>query len=179
MVIREKLKNTITLLRQNGCENAVFEANLLMRSVMSLSATDLVIHHTSELPADKEHELDTLVQRRICGEPLQYIIGTQEFMSLEFIVDRSVLIPRADTETLVEFLLKQMNGKGSGLRFMYRYLHTLHLARNGFTDNNCSCRTDYNRPDSRTERCYRYACRRNGYGIFNGYSYVECRRRMG
>lgn len=112
MVIREKLKNIIAMLRENGCENAVFEANQLMRSVMNLSATDLVIRHTSVLPTDKEQEIDALVKRRICGEPLQYIIGTQEFMSLEFIVNRSVLIPRADTETLVEFLLEQMNGKG-------------------------------------------------------------------
>ena len=112
MVIREKLKNIINILRENGCDNPVFEANLLMRSVMNLSATDLVIRHTSVLPTDTEQEIDVLVKRRLCGEPLQYIIGTQEFMSLEFIVNRSVLIPRADTETLVEFLLEQMKGKG-------------------------------------------------------------------
>ncbi|MDD6734888.1 MAG: peptide chain release factor N(5)-glutamine methyltransferase [Clostridiales bacterium] len=112
MVIREQLTKTIAKLREYGCDNAVFEAHQIMRFVLKLSATDLVIQHQCSLSIEQEAEINTLTDRRTAGEPLQYILGTQEFMSLEFLVDRSVLIPRADTETLVEFVLDKMSAKG-------------------------------------------------------------------
>ena len=96
MVIREKLKEMIGVLRQYGSDNAVFEAHQLMRFATNFSATDLVIHHSDKLTDEMQKKIDALIKRRTGGEPLQYILGTQEFMSLEFYVNRSVLIPRAD-----------------------------------------------------------------------------------
>ncbi len=112
MVIREKLKEMIGVLRQYGSDNAVFEAHQLMRFATNFSATDLVIHHSDKLTDEMQKKIDALIKRRTGGEPLQYILGTQEFMSLEFYVNRSVLIPRADTETLTEYVLDAMRGKG-------------------------------------------------------------------
>lgn len=112
MVIREKIKLTADKLKSAGNDNAVFEAHQLMRHVTEMSATDLVINHGNELTRAQEEMLDSMTVRRMHGEPLQYILGVQEFMSLEFLVNRSVLIPRADTETLVEYLLETMRGKG-------------------------------------------------------------------
>ena len=105
MVIKELLQNSITKLRESGNDNPVFEAHAIFRHVLSLSATDLVLMHDKKISKSHEKKLSDFLKRRIQGEPLQYILGTQEFMSLEFKVTPSVLIPRADTETLVEYVI--------------------------------------------------------------------------
>ncbi len=115
MVIKELLKDIIHTLRENGNENPVFEAHQLLRYVTKLSATDLVLMHERPVKKRDADALSLLVKRRISGEPLQYILGTQEFMSLEFKVCKDVLIPRADTETLVEYVLEHTKNKGFSL----------------------------------------------------------------
>ncbi len=115
MVIKELLKNTTQKLRESGNDNPVFEAHQLVRHVTGLSATDLVLKHNT--PCKKQHIdlIQQLTDRRILCEPLQYILGTQEFMSLEFDVTPDVLIPRADTETLVEYVLDKTKNKSLSL----------------------------------------------------------------
>lgn len=105
MVIKELLQNSIAKFRESGNDNPVFEVHALFRHVLSLSATELVLSHDKRLSKQQEKKLSAFIDRRLSGEPLQYILGTQEFMSLEFKVTPSVLIPRADTETLVEYVI--------------------------------------------------------------------------
>ncbi len=115
MVIKEFLKITTENLRSGGNDNPVFEAHLLVRHVMGFSATDLVLSHDKEVDEKYIALLESLIKRRLEGEPLQYILGTQEFMSLEFKVTPDVLIPRADTETLVEYVIDKTKNKGISL----------------------------------------------------------------
>lgn len=115
MVIKELLQNSVTALRESGNDNPVFEAHALFRHVLSLSATDLVLMHDKKISKNHEKKLLAFLERRISGEPLQYILGTQEFMSLEFKVTPSVLIPRADTETLVEYVIDKKKNDGFSL----------------------------------------------------------------
>lgn len=115
MVIKELIKNTIDALRESGNDNPVFEAHQLIKFVTKMDATELVIAHGDKVSKKVETELSSLLSRRTKKEPLQYILGSQEFMSLEFFVDKNVLIPRADTETLVEFVLEKMQNKGFSL----------------------------------------------------------------
>lgn len=115
MVIKELLQNSIAKLRESGNDNPVFEVHALFRHVLSVSATDLVLMHDKKLSKQQEKKLLTYLDRRLSGEPLQYILGTQEFMSLEFKVTPSVLIPRADTETLVEYVIDQKKNDGFSL----------------------------------------------------------------
>lgn len=115
MVIKELLQNSITKLRESGNDNPVFEAHALFRHVLSLTATELVLMHDKKIPKQQEKKLLAFLERRLSGEPLQYILGTQEFMSLEFKVSPSVLIPRADTETLVEFVIDKKKNDGFSL----------------------------------------------------------------
>lgn len=115
MVIKELLQNSITRLRESGNDNPVFEVHALFRHVLSVSATDLVLMHDKKLSKQQEKKLLTYIERRLSGEPLQYILGTQEFMSLEFKVTPSVLIPRADTETLVEYVIDRKKNDGFSL----------------------------------------------------------------
>lgn len=111
MVIRELLDEAVKTLKSAQNENPIFEAHLTVRTVLNLSALDIVLKAKDEV-SDKD--IDTvrkILLRRIKGEPLQYILGTQEFMGLNFSVNPSVLIPRADTEILTEYVLSYFAGK--------------------------------------------------------------------
>lgn len=109
MVIRELIKKTCDRLKASGIENALFEAHLIIRHVTKMSQLDLVLNHNSDADIFSD-EVDSILNRRENHEPLQYILGTQEFMSLEFLTEKDVLIPRSDTEALVEFVLEQKKG---------------------------------------------------------------------
>ena len=113
MVIRDLLKETAYNL--SSIENHLFETHLILRTVLKLSPIDLVLAHNNEVGEEDIRRVRDMVLRRLSGEPLQYILGTQEFMGLEFAVDKSVLIPRSDTETLVEALLSHLGGKGASV----------------------------------------------------------------
>jgi release factor glutamine methyltransferase len=76
------------------------DAELLLAAAASLTRTQLIVGH--ELPADAVARFDALVARRAAGEPVAYLLGRREFWSLEFAVDPAVLVPRPETELLVE-----------------------------------------------------------------------------
>lgn len=85
------------------------DAQLLLLHAMGRPARErawLLAHDGDELPATAQSLLNACVQRRASGEPLAYITGHQEFFGLDLLVDARVLIPRPDTETLVEWALE-------------------------------------------------------------------------
>ena len=111
MVRRELLKETADSL--SDIDNYMFEAHLIVRSVLKVSPMDLVLSHKTEVPDDDIALVRSYVKRRLLGEPLQYILGEWEFMGLEFYVEKDVLIPRSDTEILVETVLKYLKSNGA------------------------------------------------------------------
>lgn len=113
MVIRELLTETAKTLENK--ENHMFEAHLILRSILKMSPMDLVLSHKKEVDADTAEAVRAAAKRRADGEPLQYILGTQEFMGIEFYVEKDVLIPRADTETLVETVLGHLAKRGASV----------------------------------------------------------------
>lgn len=104
MIIKE-LKWGEAELEKQGIENPRFEADLLLAFVLGLSRDQLYLERERILIANEVTGYRELVNRRTKGEPLQYILRRQEFMGLEFYVDDRVLIPRSDSEILVEKLL--------------------------------------------------------------------------
>ncbi len=110
MVIKELLFKSISELKKEKPDNPVFEVHQIAKFVFNMTPTELVLNHNTDVSGKQEAKFHELLCRRINGEPLQYILGTQEFMSLEFKVGRNVLIPRPDTETLVEEVLKIKSG---------------------------------------------------------------------
>jgi len=97
---------SLSLIRERflsaGIEEALLEAELLMRHALNLDAVRLFRDFEKELNPQQEQRINTLVERRIKGEPLAYITGRREFYGLEFAVNPDVLIPRPETEHLVE-----------------------------------------------------------------------------
>lgn len=88
-----------------GCDSPRLDAQLLLAHVLGTDRTWLFAHHDYPLAADQAEAFTELVVRRIHREPVAYLIGRKEFYGLDFAVDERVLIPRPETEMLVDFLL--------------------------------------------------------------------------
>ena len=101
------LKEGKALLKEAGIESFSFDAAVLFEHICGMSRTDVILNSDRLLCGDG---YISACKSRADGQPLQYIIGKWEFMGLEFCVNKNVLIPRADTETSVNYVLEQ---KGS------------------------------------------------------------------
>lgn len=88
------------------------ETQWLLEWILSENRLFLIMNGNKSLSLDAESRLREAIDRRLGGEPLQYIIGTQEFMGLEFEVTPAVLIPRRDTECLVELVIEHYRNEG-------------------------------------------------------------------
>ena len=96
-------------------EEGALEAALLLGHVAGLSRAALVAWPDAPLDATLVRALESLLARRLDGEPLAYLTGTREFWSLPLEVSPAVLVPRPDTETLVERALARLDGDPDGI----------------------------------------------------------------
>ncbi len=102
MRLAETTEKITELFKQHSLANAAKEAEFFMREVLNISLTDFVLQKNKVLSSEDTAELFAKAKRRASGEPLAYIVGYKDFLKDRFMVNPSVLIPRADTETLVE-----------------------------------------------------------------------------
>lgn len=108
MNIKEVLSFANEKLDEAGFENYFFESRELLGYILGKSNEWLMINFNYDVPEEKQKKFAELIEFRIHGKPLQYILGKQYFMGLEFIVNENVLIPRADTEILVYEAIKEL-----------------------------------------------------------------------
>lgn len=101
-------------LKDHQIENPRLNAELLLAHSLNLNREELYVRLHQALKEGEKGALEKLIQRRISGEPLQYILGHQEFWSIDFKVDPRVLIPRPETELLVEQSLSILLEKSFG-----------------------------------------------------------------
>ena len=122
MTIREMLKSASARLESAGVPNASYDAMQMLAHVLGEDALMMRLNGHRELPENKRAEYEAILARREKREPMQYILGSTDFMGLEFHVEPGVLIPRPDTEILCEEALKKLRpgarvldiGTGSG-----------------------------------------------------------------
>ena len=95
-------------LEEAGIAEADLDARLLLEAVCQTSRNDLLVHGDREVGKEQEEKYREWIGRRASRVPLQHITGVQEFMGLEFLVNGDVLIPRQDTEILVEEVLREL-----------------------------------------------------------------------
>lgn len=107
----EALKFGGEQLKNAGIAEAHLDAKYLLMDAAGLSSAELFFGGSEELPEDVYKKYAAAVSERAVHVPLQYITGTQEFMGLSFQVSPAVLIPRQDTECLVEAALPYCAGK--------------------------------------------------------------------
>ena len=111
MTISELEKLGSQKLRASGKENSDFDARCLLEFVLNLNPTQYLLNRSEEVDSVCAEKFLSLVERRSNGEPLQYILGKWEFMGLPFYVGEGVLIPRPETEMLVEYALDFLKDK--------------------------------------------------------------------
>ncbi len=102
MTYKELYLATKNSLKSNDVEAYSFEASQLIEYIYKLDKTSLVIHYNDNVDEGLLSDFNSCLNRRLNGEPLQYIMGYVEFYGAKFIVGKGVLIPRFDTEILVE-----------------------------------------------------------------------------
>lgn len=113
MNIKQLLQQGIEILKENNIENPIMHARILLETVLEVNREYIFINDKQEVEKIKEiNYLDT-VRKLVEGYPIQYITNHQEFMKLDFYVDKNVLIPRADTEILVEEAIDFIRNKKS------------------------------------------------------------------
>ena len=110
--------DTRTRLRKAGVENAQLEAREIVCYAADKSREQLYRDMSLYVSAELEHRVDELVQRRLAGEPVAYIIGEWEFYGLPMDVSHDVLIPRMDTEVLAERGILKTRESGEGARVL-------------------------------------------------------------
>jgi len=99
-----------------GIESARLEAQVLIAHALGCSRVELYTGFDKPLTEADLAPARELIRRRLAGEPVAYLVGEQEFWSLAFAVDRSVLIPRRDTETVIELVLAEVGARDRELR---------------------------------------------------------------
>ncbi|HEV2799857.1 MAG TPA: peptide chain release factor N(5)-glutamine methyltransferase [Pyrinomonadaceae bacterium] len=108
--IAEALREASAALRAAGVVEARLDARVLLSDTLARDHAFLIAHSGDELDAASLALFRERIRRRASGEPLQYITGRQEFYGLDFEVNRAVLIPRPETELLVETALELLRG---------------------------------------------------------------------
>jgi release factor glutamine methyltransferase len=99
---RQALAYARGVLADNNIDNAPLEGEVLLRHVLGINRVQLYSDPDDDVTPAQDKALNVLLERRIRGEPSAYITGHREFYGLDFKVDRNVLIPRPETELLVE-----------------------------------------------------------------------------
>jgi len=111
MRILEVIQRTTPYFEKQGVESPRLTIELLLAHLLKKRRLDLYLEFERELDDATLGKLREMVRRRASGEPLQYITGEADFCGLKFAVDRRVLIPRPETELLVETVLERMKSR--------------------------------------------------------------------
>lgn len=99
----------VSRLEEAGIEEAALDARLLLEDVCKTDRNYLLVHGREQIAEDKYNSYKDHISKRKAHIPLQQITGYQEFMGLRFQIDKDVLIPRQDTETLVEEVMRYLH----------------------------------------------------------------------
>lgn len=111
MTINELYSQGVEILKKHGIYEAELDAKYLLLHCMDLTLSQYYLRMNETVNNKCTQEYLDLIIKRSTHYPLQYILGVQEFMGLEFKVNESVLIPRQDTEILVERIIDYINDK--------------------------------------------------------------------
>lgn len=105
-------------LRAAGIENAELDARVLLACALGRDAAQLIAASDEPVSVEAEEQFTQAVARRVAREPVSHITGVREFWSLPFAVSRDVLVPRAETETVVEAALQEKPNREAALRIL-------------------------------------------------------------
>jgi release factor glutamine methyltransferase len=111
MNIGKILLESYEILKRVGIESYILDSQLLLSKVLNVDKLFIMINRDFNISKEQESEFKGLIKLRENKMPIKYILGESEFMGMDFIVRPGVLIPRPDTEILVEEVIKHINKK--------------------------------------------------------------------
>ena len=111
--VNEVYRSGVKLLELNNVEDAEFDARCLIEYLLDINTTQFMLSRQEKIDDDIQNRFIELINKRISGTPLQYIIGRWEFMGNTFIVGEGVLIPRPETEMLVDLAAEHLKSVDS------------------------------------------------------------------
>lgn len=103
MLIKEVLDKTTQFFKNKKLDSPRLDSEILISSALGLRRIDLYLKHEQPLKEAEIEKCREFVRRRSLGEPVAYILGYKDFYKLQFIVDKRVLVPRPETELMVEY----------------------------------------------------------------------------
>lgn len=106
MTIKETLTKGMIMLKGSNIESPKLKARLLLQHILNKPRQHLIVYDNEEVGKKEQWEYFVNIEKMTNGVPLQHITHSQEFMKMDFYVDENVLIPRPDTEILVEEVIK-------------------------------------------------------------------------
>lgn len=109
MEINHLLKKGVDMIKDREYGNPVLEATMVLEDLLNVDRIYIYTHGKEQVPENTVDKFLEAMEKRAKGYPIQYIIGNKEFMGLDFHVEEGVLIPRGDTEILVEYVLKYID----------------------------------------------------------------------
>lgn len=118
MKVKELIIYGKNLLTKNSIEDANLISKLLAEFVLNMDKTQLIINEEKQIDEEEKTRYYLALIEIIQGMPIQYITNNQEFMKLNFYVDKNVLIPQPDTEILVEEVIEIINSKNKSLKVL-------------------------------------------------------------
>ncbi len=114
MTYKELIQAGTAMLEQNSIDDAAFDARELLYGVSGFSRNSLMLRESEPAPPEQEAAYLEWITRRCAHEPLQYILGEWEFYGLPFSVGEGVLIPRPETELIVDQVLEYVSNECAG-----------------------------------------------------------------
>jgi release factor glutamine methyltransferase len=118
MLVNEAIAFAEQELKRSNNLNSRLDSEILVSHLINIPKESIYSKLKENLPSNKTKELQKLVSRRVKKEPIAYILNNKEFWSTNFYVDRSVLIPRPETEVLIDLILSQINNKDNYLNIL-------------------------------------------------------------
>ena len=106
MTIKQAITKGMIMLKSNNVESPKLKARLLLQYVLDKPRQYIIVYDNKEIDKQQQWQYFVNIEKLTKGVPLQHITHRQEFMKMDFFVDENVLIPRPDTEILVEEVIK-------------------------------------------------------------------------
>ncbi|NRA73491.1 MAG: peptide chain release factor N(5)-glutamine methyltransferase [Rickettsiales bacterium] len=114
MRITDLLREGTKILNENNINSAALDSRIILSYITSYNTETLLLKSNEEISSELTTKFFKLIKRRQYNEPIAYIIGKKEFYDIDFIVDKNVLIPRPDSETLIELALSYLQTQAAG-----------------------------------------------------------------
>ena len=118
MLVNEAIAFAEQELKRSNNLNSRLDSEILVSYLINIPRENIYSKLKENLPSNKTEELQRLVSRRVKKEPIAYILNNKEFWSTNYYVDRSVLIPRPETEVLIDLILSKISNKNNYLNIL-------------------------------------------------------------